>query len=176
MEGHFHGTSSGMDPLVSYTGSPILHEQQTYHAIPPVKWPGDLQVCLIDSGMTRATGELVRQYLEWSNDETFASNCTRPLIQSVDHVISFLLDGHLPALLEHLHLISTLQYKYFRPMITENLLDVWERSFDSDLVDIKLCGAGGGGYYLAFVRGDSGIETLRQWTSCPVIPVPVVQI
>jgi mevalonate kinase len=160
MEGCFHGTSSGMDPLVSLMNTPVLHEMDDYHVLPNLERPEGLQIFLLDSGTQRTTDNLVIQYVQWTVQESFQINCLRPLVQSVDHAISFLLDAHMTAFWEHLKLISQLQYDYFKPMITENISSIWGACLQHTEVAIKLCGAGGGGFYLGFTKSGLDIKAL----------------
>jgi mevalonate kinase len=157
METYFHGTSSGMDPLVSLLNTPVLRENERYHLLSSMQWPSGLKVFLLDSGVQRATGDLVREYLLMADSEEFRSRCLRPMIQSVDHAISFLLDAHLEAYWEHVKLISHLQHDYFMPMIVDGIAEIWASSLDDPDVAVKLCGAGGGGFYLGFARQEADI-------------------
>lgn len=160
MEGYFHGTSSGMDPLVSLMHAPVLRELDKYHILPPLKWPDRIQVFLLDSGVPRSTEHLVKAYLQWTTKDNFNIQCLRPLVQSVDHAISFFLEGHIPAFWEHLKLIGYLQFNYFRPMITDSIAVLWESTLDHAGIALKLCGAGGGGYYLGFAQDSVDIEAV----------------
>lgn len=160
MEGHFHGQSSGMDPLVSLMQAPVLRESDIYHVLHQLQWPEGLRVFLIDSGQQRTTDQLVHQYMGWTTQESFKIYRLRPLIQSVDHAISLLMAAHVSAFWAHLKLISQLQYEYFQPMITPDISSLWESSLHHSEVAIKLCGAGGGGYYLGFAKSDSEIKTV----------------
>jgi mevalonate kinase len=160
IEGFYHGKSSGMDPLVSWMNAPVLQENGKHISLPSFQFPKDLQVFLIDSGEQRNTGNLVKTYLHWAEDENFRLGCLRPLIQSVDHAISFLLDHHLSTFWEHIKLISTVQFEFFKPMITANMHSVWDESRRQDDFAIKLCGAGGGGYYLGFALNHFDIASL----------------
>ena len=152
MEGYFHGTSSGMDPLVSLMNVPILRELNSYHLLPGLKWPDGIQLFLLDSGVERTTGHLVQEYLQWTTHDNFNIQCLRPLVQSVDHAISFFINAHLPSFWEHLKLISYLQFDYFRPMMTDSIPALWESTLDEPGIAVKICGAGGGGYYLGFAQ------------------------
>lgn len=160
MEGYFHGTSSGMDPLVSLMQAPVLRELDKYHILQPMKWPEGIQIFLLDSGEPRSTEHLVKEYLQWTTEDNFNIQCLRPLVQSVDHAISFFLDNHIPTFWEHLKLISYLQFNYFRPMITDSISVLWESTLDHAGIALKLCGAGGGGYYLGFAQDGIDIETI----------------
>ncbi len=160
MEGCFHGTSSGMDPLVSLMNAPVLREMDDYHILPNLKQPEGLQIFLLDSGTQRTTDNLVKQYVQWTSQVHFQINCLRPLVQSVDHAISFFIDAHLPAFWEHLKLISELQFRFFKPMITDTISSIWEHTLPHPEIALKLCGAGGGGYYLGFANEETDILSI----------------
>jgi mevalonate kinase len=158
LESFFHGTSSGMDPLVSLLNTPVLRETDTYHCLPTMRWPEGLTVFLLDSGVRRSTGNLVKEYLSRVDDHAFKTQCLRPLIQSVDHAIACLFDMQLDAFWEHLTLISHLELEYFKSMVTGSMLELWEKSLEDGDVVIKLCGAGGGGFYLGFGRNSADLR------------------
>jgi mevalonate kinase len=152
MEGYFHGQSSGMDPLVSLKGAPILRESGNYHLLPPLKWPDGIVPFLLDSGTARRTGDLVQAYHVLTRNKDFRLSCLQPLVQSVDHAISFFIDAHISAFREHLQLISQLQLQYFTQMIPPAVLEIWRQTATSEQICIKLCGAGGGGFFLGFAK------------------------
>ena len=67
MESHFHGTSSGLDPLNSYLSLPILihakdHVEST--PIPSQNQAGKGAVFLLDSGITGETAPMVQLFME----------------------------------------------------------------------------------------------------------------
>jgi mevalonate kinase len=161
MEGYFHGQSSGMDPLVSLKGVPVLREAGNYHLLPPVKWPDGLIPFLIDSGVARRTGDLVQAYHVLTRNEDFRRSCLQPLVQSVDHAISFFIDAHVPAFWEHLQLISQLQLQYFTQMIPQAVLAIWRQTASSDKICLKLCGAGGGGFFLGLAKTEQDFIEFR---------------
>lgn len=150
LESYFHGKSSGMDPLVSYTERPLLKSMGKYHnvEVPRIPW----HIYLIDSGQGRNTQVLVARFREWLSKQNFKTHCLRPLILHSDHAIQWLLLSQWDRLWEHLTAISMLQRDCFRDMILPSITPVWEASLKETDIRIKLCGAGGGGYYLAFSR------------------------
>ena len=120
MEGYFHGQSSGMDPLVSLMRSPVLRESGNYYVLSNHILPADLVVFLIDSRSNRATGKLVEAYLNKCDDPVYTRECILPLVQSVDHAISFMLELQMPLLWENSQLISQIQFKYFGEICLQN--------------------------------------------------------
>ena len=171
MEGFFHGQSSGMDPLVTYSGAPVLRESGQYQILAAKPLQNGLVVFLIDSQTARSTGALVERYLKMQSEEAFARQCLRPLMQSVDHAISFYLDAYLPMLWEHLQVISQLQFQYFGQMIHDTVSGIWEKSLSRQDLVIKLCGAGGGGYYLGFARDEEVWEQVSRTSQLKLIRV-----
>lgn len=160
MEAYYHGTSSGMDPLISLKHAPILREHNSYQILPSIRWPEDLQVFLVDSGIARSTGSLVDQYIQWSTQEAYRLNCIRPLVHCVNHAISFFLERDVPKFRQHLQLISDLQFQFFAPMIPENISALWKSLQGHPDIVLKLCGAGGGGYFLGFAKSGTDIARL----------------
>lgn len=171
MESHFHGQSSGMDPLVSLNDAAVLREADKYHVLAEHASGEHVHVFLLDSGIARSTEHLVTAYLQSAAQPAFQTGCLRPLIQSTDHAISFFIDFHADMLFAHLHLISALQLQYMPEMIPGGIAEVWRQALDGDRVVIKLCGAGGGGFFLGFARGASDLEAFRK--RCPY---PVTQV
>jgi mevalonate kinase len=165
MEGYFHGRSSGMDPLVSLSGVPVLKEMGSYQLLAPLKWPQDLRVFLLDTGVGRKTGRLVQTYLDLSTHESFQQSCIRPLVQHADHAISFLIYFHLFAFWQHLQVVSQLQMQYFTPMIPASVLDLWGATLAENEICMKHCGAGGGGFFLGFSTSDSALIAFQE--KCP---------
>jgi mevalonate kinase len=52
--------------------------------------------------------------------------------------------------LNHFSDLSKLQYVYFEKMIPQNLKEIWLTGLESKEYYMKLCGAGGGGFYLLY--------------------------
>jgi mevalonate kinase len=46
--------------------------------------------------------------------------------------------------------LSLLQYENFKEMIPTPIATIWKEGLDSGAYSIKLCGAGGGGYFMGF--------------------------
>ena len=148
MESFYHGSSSGMDPLVSWSGSAILKVQDSYHAA-QLPSSGVPQVILLDSGIPRQTTQLVSQFQEMLHDETYAKRITE-IHGLVDLAIPYWVAGQWSLLRKVVRLLCQAQWQLFQPMIPENIRDVWQKIATEESLEIKLCGAGGGGYFLIF--------------------------
>ena len=149
MEGYFHGSSSGMDPMVSYTGEALYkNELGAFQSILDPGWPEGYQVYLLDSGIGRATGPLVEMYKEALKQERFHLSIQRELIPMVEHAIHFYLSGTSAMLEDCLRVISLFQRTHFSKLIPLAVQKQWDELIKIPGVHVKFCGAGGGGYFL----------------------------
>ena len=78
MESHFHGASSGIDPLISYLNSPIqIIKGKTTKAI-SVEHPYDgANLFLLNTGRPRRTEPLVNLFLEKIKSHNFSKTLRR---------------------------------------------------------------------------------------------------
>jgi mevalonate kinase len=155
IESYFHGKSSGLDPLVSYERSPYLIKDQNALRIQQVPLSFlERGLWLLNSGISRRTEPLVRKFKEMLHHNDFAHAVEMRLTPVVDRTIQSLIgeqtDG--AAFREGWSTISELQFKWFKPMIIDSVSRVWETGMIGEDFKIKLCGAGGGGFYLALVE------------------------
>jgi mevalonate kinase len=149
MEGYFHGSSSGMDPMISYTDQAIYkNEQGILHAIKDPGWPEGFHLYLLDSGIGRSTGPLVQEYKEKIKEADFCMKVERQLIPMVDHAIHFYLSGSAEMLEQCIGMISQFQRHYFSNLIPDSVKNQWDELVSHPGVYVKLCGAGGGGYFM----------------------------
>src|SRR5688572_8280977 len=80
MEAYFHGSSSGMDPLVSYSGKGVYKsEKGEFQLIEDKGWPDGYKIYLLDSGIVRETASLVNRYKERSEDHATTRKIKRHL-------------------------------------------------------------------------------------------------
>jgi len=149
LESHFHGSSSGIDPLVSLIQKPLLIHNFTDVEIytKPLHLKGFF---LLDSGKPRSTGPLVSIYQEKMKDPEFKRGCAEVLSREVNFAISSILEDEGTNLFHHLWLISKFQWEYFPEMIPTQMRGPWLKGLESGDYILKLCGAGGGGFILGF--------------------------
>ena len=149
MESYFHGASSGMDPLVSLTGKAVYRdERKNVQLRDDPGWPEGVNVYLWDSGNGRETAPLVNQYKEYISNEKHLQHIERELNPMVDHAIHAYIMQE-PKLLEDcLAMVSSFQRKHFQMLIPDKVKALWDELSSHDGIYMKLCGAGGGGFYL----------------------------
>jgi len=154
MESYFHGTSSGVDPLICYINLPLLIKSK--EDIQPVKVAskrnGKGAIFLIDTGTPRKTEPLVKYYMEKMEEGSFREFVDKQLKPFTNNCIQAFLHGDHESLFGYLTELSTFQFNHFKPMIPRLFKRLWKRGLDSGEYYLKLCGAGGGGFILGFTQ------------------------
>ena len=155
MESHFHGTSSGLDPLNSYLSLPILihakdHVEST--PIPSQNQAGKGAVFLLDSGITGETAPMVQLFMENLKNKQFEEVMREQFVQYTDACIDHFLSGNIRSLFSDLRKLSGVVFDHFKPMIPANFHDIWQKGLETYPYYLKLCGSGGGGYFLGFTQ------------------------
>jgi mevalonate kinase len=149
MESYFHGTSSGMDPLVSLTQHAVVKDDQgQFRTVSDPGLPEGWSMHLLNSGISRHTDSLVKTYRSMIADPGFNLRIERELIPMVDHAIHFYLSSTASMLQQCISMISQFQREHFQVMIPDSIRSRWYELSEIEGVFVKLCGAGGGGYFL----------------------------
>jgi len=162
MEAFFHGSSSGMDPLVSYLEKAVLLQDgktlipEIYGSVgnPPF-FTG-----LLDSQIKRNTAALVPLYRKKVNEPESELVLKNDYIPSVNRAISAYLNHQPENLWLELRQLSLFQYEFFEPMIPEGIREIWQRGMLDESFYLKLCGAGGGGYFYVFSKKEEMVKDL----------------
>lgn len=164
MESYFHGTSSGIDPLICYLQEPLLINSKT--SIDPVGMPassGDLNsnrgIFLINTGNPGKTQPMVNIFLDKCREEGFTHLVRKEMIPFNNNCIKAFLKGEVKELLSNVKELSKFLLEYLNPMIPEKYRHVWKQGLESETYYLKLCGSGGGGYLLGFTED---LEKTRQ--------------
>lgn len=149
MEGYFHGTSSGMDPMVALTAMAAYKDEAgASHMIEDPGWPAGMHVYLLDSGIGRSTAPLVVTYKAMCADPLFLGQVRHELRPMVELAIHAYLQQAPDLLQQAVAAISLFQYMHFRAMIPPAVEARWDALSAMPGVHVKLCGAGGGGFFL----------------------------
>ena len=154
MECFFHGNSSGIDPLTIYAECPLLIEGKKYvKPVSPPVWEGQPPaVLLIDSRLPRQTGPLVEWFLRQYEESVFRERLEADLLPAHHSALKAWLKGDTSAFWPALRKLSEAQYNMLPPMIPATLRNFWLESLTKEDYALKICGAGGGGFVLAFAQ------------------------
>ena len=151
LESAFHGSSSGIDPLVSFLNVPV-QIGDINEIISPDMQKMEYNMFLMDTGISRETGPLVSSFKSRLNDDKDFKNAVEQLSAINKAAIQSYIMGDRISLFIHFDWISKIQYDFFSEMIPEPLRKLWKTGLDSDVYKLKLCGAGGGGFLMGMVR------------------------
>jgi mevalonate kinase len=155
IESCYHGSSSGVDPLVSYLSQPILiHNKQTVELLDSVNLEINKSLFLIDTSIQRSTAPLVEAYLATRREsEKFLMEMQDIAAINDELIDSYLLDDRELFTLKMKEL-SRAQYKTMSMMIPDKFKEMWKSGIESGQYSMKLNGAGGGGF-LMLMKHDS---------------------
>jgi mevalonate kinase len=146
MESFFHGKSSGIDPLSSFLGRPIILYGQGNISLMETG-PISERWFLTDTGFPRKTGSMVNAYEEMLQSGELDAEKLKILNNST---LNAFISGDKDALSVQLDQLSRFQLQYMKKMIPLQLQDWWEEGLAEGIFQLKLCGSGGGGFNIGF--------------------------
>lgn len=165
MESHFHGKSSGLDPLVSFYNHSIMFtkDQIDFYDVPRSHPKGEVVIFLVDTGRSRRTEALVNLFIEKLKNPIFAKACSEELIPYNERCIKSFNSQNILELFQDFYQISSFEYRELHPMIPKVYLEKWERGLKNKKTLLKLCGAGGGGFLLGITQNFSELGASDEW-------------
>ena len=151
IESFFHGSSSGIDPLVCLLDRPLLLKDSRHTEL--VELPKGIAsgrggIFLLDTGISRETGPLVRIFLSKCEDLAFDELVEDKLGGMGNAAIRAFLSDNWNGLQFLFAEISRFQWDHFQEMIPVAFRAIWSKGLNSPHFRLKLCGAGGGGFLL----------------------------
>ncbi len=152
LESHFHGASSGTDPLISYVNEAVHIADASIQACTIPKLEEERCFFLLNSGKARKSEPFIQWFVAQSKKVTYQTALKKVLVPAVDAAIASLLSEERSHLFQQFHTISEFQYQYFQPMVTDALRPLWKVGLESSYFKLKLCGAGGGGFFLGITN------------------------
>ena len=162
MESFFHGQSSGFDPLISYYQKP-LKKAAKVSVLESLELNFPYYIYLLDSKKPRQGRVMIQAFLEkYQSDK----DAIQPLINENEKAIESLITGDTVAVFAAVEKISALQFELMEFMILPELKEAWQQGIQQRDCFIKICGAGGGGYYLVFSKNKK--EQLENFQLLPV--------
>lgn len=171
IESCYHGSSSGLDPLVSYLNQPVLiHDADNVELIDGQNQNIDASLYLLDTKMPRRTAPLVEAYLQtFKKSEEF-----RNRIDEISEINNQLIDDYLldnsNSFINNFQKLSWAQYNYLSILIPPRIRDLWKKGHTSCSFDMKICGAGGGGFMMLMMYDHKiATEILKDEILIPLI-------
>lgn len=150
VESYFHGQSSGIDPLISYTAKPLLVDADNHVSILKslrVSSKNEIQLFLVDTAVKRKSVNLVSSFINYLNESGNAGLKEQQLLLTNRCVENFIGDDA-GSKLQSFRDLSQFQCQHFKLLIPESFVGIWDEGITSEKFYLKLCGAGGGGFLL----------------------------
>ncbi len=154
IESYFHGSSSGTDPLVSYLNQAFILSPSSIEMTDATISDSCFEFYLYDSGLKRNTANLVRKYQSMRKSDTKFLSRTNDMGLLNDKLIDALVLKDPNSFLENFVSLSELQFEIMKDFIPEFVKKDWKAGLESKAFYMKLCGAGGGGFFLILNRSD----------------------
>lgn len=163
MESFYHGTSSGLDCLISLVDQAVYIKDRKDVSTINCPLLDDLgYFYLLDSKIERRTSPLVYKFLDqFENDQSYRKNFENFISVSND-TINFFLKARRENFLFSIEKLSVMQREIMQDMIPEKIREFWDKGLESKKYFTKLCGAGGGGFFLVYSNEKLEIAELKQ--------------
>jgi len=174
LESFYHGTSSGIDPLICYLKHPIVLENAHHISsvgIPRKNTLKEDAIFLVNTGQPGKTGPLVKLFMDKIKNSDYKSMINDTLTPLTNRSINHLLNGQLDLMFESLNKLSQFQLNHFNEMIPTSIQSDWNKGLENQLYTLKLCGSGGGGFTLGFTRHYSKTKSYFTSQGKEIIPV-----
>ena len=149
MECHFHGSSSGIDPLQCYLGQPFKITPKGVELLSNDFPKKDIHICLIDTKIKSNTKPLVNHFKAQRENLEFLNRFQSEYVPCVTSCINSMIEGDKELFFNSLKQLTRGQLEFLRPMVTDNTLDLFTSDYDFNF-GVKISGSGGGGYILGF--------------------------
>ena len=148
VESKFHGNSSGFDPAVSYFNKPMLYSNQKIKLIERIAFK-DFKVYIIDSQIDSSTKKMIKVFEDKISNSEFRLFFKSKFINNTNQCIDHLINTS-KLFRDSVKELSNDTLHNFQEMIPEKLKNKWKEGIKNDSYYMKLCGSGGGGFFLAY--------------------------
>lgn len=149
MESFFHGRSSGLDPLVSYTGRPILTGPEGIQLLQQAADSiGGFR--LENTRMPRDGQAMISWFAGQMQQPAFVSQLEQNYLPVLEACINAFLADDRQTLNDRMFDLSFFQLVHFNYLIPQPFIRRWEEQLKQNTGYYKICGAGGGGFLLRY--------------------------
>ena len=152
MEGFFHGTSSGTDPLICYLNSAVILNNDEIKKIELSEMELPYSLFLLDTGIERQATPFIEYFFKKNKENAFGEKIKNDYLPTVDSAIDHFINRKWELLFDQFNLISGFQFYRLEKTIPVEFLSIWKRGLGSDYFKLKICGAGGGGFILGMTN------------------------
>lgn len=93
-------------------------------------------------------------------ETAFQQMLQNKFIKLTDACVDDFLSGNIKGLFKNTKALSRVVLGHFKPMIPLKFHQLWKQGIDTNGYYLKLCGSGGGGYFLGFTEDIDKAKTL----------------
>lgn len=170
LESFFHGTSSGLDPLVSYLDSPVLLRSTSNPETIPLEQHQQIKMFLVDTKVNGPTAPLVNYFIQKVNQHWFLQKLVEHFIPVNDFCIEHFLSSNPELFFPELYKLVDFQLLHLKRMIPPKYRKMIRENLENKLF-IKLLGSGGGGFLLGFASNEQSISDFSERYKLDVIRI-----
>ncbi len=155
LEAHFHGKSSGIDPLSIIINKPLLlksNKEIVKVDIPVYNEDGKNVLFLLNTGLARNSEELIKQFNSACEKEDFKQKLDTKLIEYTNAGINDFLSGNTESFYISLEKLVRFQLQEMDYLIPKKYRSIVQQGLDTKDYYLKICGSGGGGYMIGFTQ------------------------
>lgn len=161
IESYFHGSSSGIDPLISYTRSAILLQNNgELKRISLDDSMDQITVFLIDSEKRGNTSNNIKIFNDLIKEEYYLQDFRSNYNPLVNRCITSFLEENTCDFLLNVGKLAQKQQTMFESMIPSEFVKFFHLARKSGRFSIKLCGSGSGGFLLGFTADFEHVDCL----------------
>jgi len=150
MESFFHGKSSGYDPLISFLNRGVKKTSRGEMSLWTAAANVEYRCYLIDSGSARVGKDQIAEVQKLASEEKSRFERIADLNNQI--ISSFADASQSELLFDRLLELSIAQFDKMQFLIVPAIQEIWRSTLDMEDVAMKICGAGGGGYYMLFSK------------------------
>lgn len=151
IESYYHGTSSGLDCLISLIDKPVFIEsRKKVQAITAPALADFGHFYLLDSGLERKTSPLVHKFLEMIEQSNELNESFEIFKNQNNQLIDSFLQFEPESFKSSFKDLSHHQANLFKDFIPANVEEFWQAGLKGQDYFTKFCGAGGGGFFLVY--------------------------
>jgi len=167
LESFFHGKSSGIDPLAIHADRIVIADQNSVLFSEKRKFllENQAKAYLLDSKKARNASVMIKTFQTAYESDDFKERFHTQYLPLLEKIKLRIISNEAIEW-NSLHEISQLQVEFFRRLIPSDILLLWKELLQTNKVCLKLLGAGGGGFFLAFTREES--LTIKDFDLTPI--------
>ncbi len=152
IESHMHGKSSGFDPLVCYLQQAVWFQNNTISVTDLTDQSlKPFHIFLVDSKIKAPTRSFVSDFIKKFNASTQLTHGVLDYyIAAMNNLISLIVNNNSELFFDKIFDFSNLQLQLFNNLFVDSIKPIALQGLEQKLFALKLCGSGGGGYYLGF--------------------------